>query len=210
MSRVRKIAVISVAMAFLSGCAANDQTATRVQGAGAGAALGAGLGLLAGKDSESTLIGAGLGGLAGLAVGDAVARKKAGYVSTEAMIEKEHAIVRQNADEMASYNDTMRAHLDQLSIDVAALETKVATNRTRQIETRSLRAKAENDLAQARRRLVEVDSQIEVSKTLYEQAKAERSAAELADWNDEIRNLERRKRDLALLIGDFETTAQQI
>lgn len=207
---MRSIAVIPVALAFLVGCAANDQTLTRAQGAGAGAALGAGLGLLAGKDSESTLIGAGLGGLAGLALGDAVARKKADYVSTEAMIEKEHEIVRRNADEMASYNATMRDHLDQLSVDVAALETKVAANRTRQVEARTLRAKAENDLAEARQRLVQVDSEVEISRSLYERAKAERSVAELADWNYEIRNLERRKRDLALLIGDFETTTQQI
>jgi len=210
MSKTNAIVVFTVALAFLHGCAANDQTSTRAQGAGAGAALGAGLGLLAGKDSQSALIGAGLGGLAGLALGDAVARKKSDYVSTEAMIEKEHEIVRRNADEVARYNATMRDHLDQLSLDAAALETRVATNRARKNEAHNLRMQAERDLAQGRQRLVEVNNELRVTMALYEQAKEERSVTELADWTQEIRTLERQRRDLALLLGEFETNSQQI
>ncbi len=208
----RKIAIIagSVALAFLCGCTANDQTATRAQGAGAGAALGAGVGLLAGKDARSAIIGAGLGGFAGLVLGDTVARKKADYVSTEAMIAKEHEIVRQNADEVARYNASLRAHIDQLSVEVAALEAKAATSRDRRIQTAKLRTQAEQDLASAHQRLVGVNKELQITMALYEEAEAERSATELADWNEEIQNLEQRKRDLALLISAFEDQTQQV
>ncbi len=203
------IALIAV-LALLSGCAANDQNVTRAQGAGAGAALGAGLGLLVGKDTESTVIGAAVGGLAGLALGDAVARKKADYVSTEVMIKKEHGIARRHADEMATYNASLRDHLDELTVDIAGLETEAGSQRARRATARDLRTRAETDLAQAHRQLAKANQEIDVSRKLYETAKAEGSSTDLAGWDRQIRQLERHRRELALLIGDFESGSQQI
>lgn len=205
----RSLTVIAV-FALLSGCAVNDQNATRAQGAGAGAAVGAGLGLLVGKDTKSTLVGAAVGGLAGFALGDAVARKKSDYVSTEVMIDKEHQIARLNANEMAKYNVSLRDHLDELTVDIAELETTVDSKRVRQASARDLRARAESDLVQARERLAKVNQEIDVSRELYDQAKAEKSSADLAGWNRQIQELERRRRELALLIGDFERGTRQI
>ncbi len=207
--RNKSIGVIS-ALAVISGCAVNDQNVTRAQGAGAGAALGAGLGLLVGKDTKSTLVGAAVGGLAGLALGDAVARKKADYVSTEAMIEKEHQIARRNADEMANYNASLRDHLDELTEDIAGLETEAGNQRVRRASARDLRARAENDLVQARQQLAKANQEIDVSRRLYDQAKAERSSTGLAGWDQQIRQLEHRRRELALLIGDFESGSLRI
>ena len=205
----KSIAVVAV-LVLLSGCAANDQNITRAQGAGAGAAVGAGLGLLVGKDTESTLVGAAVGGLAGFALGDAVARKKADYASTEAMIEKEHQIARRNADEMARYNASLRGHLDELTVDIAELEATADNRRVRQASARDLRARAESDLTQARQRLAKINQEIDVSRQLYDQAKAERSTADLAGWNRQIQELERRRRELAALIGDYERGTQRI
>src|SRR5690349_3263800 len=88
-----KLITSVTAVAMLSGCAniQNDQTRTRTEGALAGSVLGAGLGAIIGNQSgrawEGAAIGAVAGGLTGLAVGDHVARKKAGYASQEAWLD---------------------------------------------------------------------------------------------------------------------------
>ncbi|WP_136656899.1 OmpA family protein [Nitratireductor sp. XY-223] len=80
----KKIAVATVAGAFLAGCMTTDpytgdprptRTAT---GAALGAAAGAGLGLLAGgNDRRNALVGAGIGLLAGGAIGNYMDRQEA-------------------------------------------------------------------------------------------------------------------------------------
>lgn len=209
MVRSKTIGMVAALM-LMTGCAANDQNLTRAQGAGAGAALGAGLGALIGKDTDSALIGAAVGGLAGLAVGEVVARKKADYVSTEAMIEKERELAQNNASEMADYNASLRDHLDTLNQDIQALEAEVALERSRHAGALDLRARAEDNLDQARQRLAEVSQEVDVSRQLYEEAKAEAPPVDLTEWDRQIRELERRRSELVVLIGDFEASAQQI
>ena len=64
--------VVSIGLAFLAGCESDAQT-----GALLGSGIGAGIGQLAGRDTESTLIGAAIGGGAGYMIGSEQDKKKA-------------------------------------------------------------------------------------------------------------------------------------
>ena len=198
------------ALSLLGACVTDDQNATRVQGAGAGAAIGAGIGALVGGDAEDILIGAAAGGLVGLAAGEAVARKKADYASKEDMIVKEREIVAEKADEVGAYNIGLRGKLRKLNQDIARLEDEEARGRAARGERLDIRRRAVADLNQARHRLTEINSEIDVSRRVYQQALNESRPVELADWDRRIRELERRRDALTSLIGDFETSTQRV
>lgn len=63
--------VVSLGLVFVVGCESDAQT-----GAGVGALAGAGIGQLAGGSTESTLIGAAVGGGAGYMIGNERDKKK--------------------------------------------------------------------------------------------------------------------------------------
>jgi hypothetical protein len=127
---VRTAASIA-ALALFSGCAniENDQDRTRTEGALGGALLGAAIGGIIGNNSghrtgEGMLIGGMAGGLAGLAVGDHVARKKAGYRNEEQWLDAciDHA-ERVN-DNARAYNRKLSTRIDQLSAQIRAAKAR--------------------------------------------------------------------------------------
>jgi uncharacterized protein YcfJ len=65
------VVAVSLALAFVAGCESDAQT-----GAAVGTLAGAGIGQLAGGDTESTLIGAAVGGGAGYMIGNERDKKK--------------------------------------------------------------------------------------------------------------------------------------
>jgi len=66
------VAVVSLNLMFVAGCESSAQT-----GSALGALAGAGIGQLAGGDTESTLIGAAVGGGIGYMLGNEADKKKA-------------------------------------------------------------------------------------------------------------------------------------
>jgi hypothetical protein len=64
--------VVSLALVFAAGCQSDAQT-----GAALGTLAGAGIGQIAGRNTESTLIGAAVGGTAGYILGNEGDKKKA-------------------------------------------------------------------------------------------------------------------------------------
>lgn len=66
------VVVLSLGLAFVGGCESDAQT-----GALIGTAAGAGVGQAIGRDTGSTLIGAGVGGAAGYMIGNEQDKKKA-------------------------------------------------------------------------------------------------------------------------------------
>ena len=66
------VVVVSLGLVFVGGCESDAQT-----GAALGALAGAGIGQLAGGDTESTLIGAAVGGGVGYMLGNEGDKKKA-------------------------------------------------------------------------------------------------------------------------------------
>ena len=195
---------------LLAGCVTDDRNATRVQGAGAGAAVGAGIGALVGGDAEDILIGAAVGGLAGLAVGEVVARKKADYATAEDMIVQERRIVAEKADRTRRYNASLEDEIDVLNRDIAALEAAITEGQADHATKLELRQRAEADLSRARQRLAEVNQEIEVSRRVYQEAVRDGEPVDLVDWDRRIRELERRRDRLATLVGDFESSTRRI
>lgn len=205
-----RTAALLTMLSLLSACAMNDQNLTRAQGAGAGAALGAGLGVLIGDDTESTLIGAAAGGLAGLAIGDAIARKKADYATEEDMVVEERRIVIQETDRVLAENARLKRQLNVLNREIAALEADVEQGLVKRGDRRDLQRRATADLGQARRRLAEVNQEIAVSRGVYQEALRDSGQVDLADWDRRIKELERRRDALVTLIDDFEASTQRI
>ena len=66
------VIAVSLGLAFFAGCESDAQTGSAI-----GALAGAGIGQLAGGDTESTLIGAAVGGGAGYMIGSEQDKKKA-------------------------------------------------------------------------------------------------------------------------------------
>ena len=205
----RTVALLTMLL-LLPACAMDDRNLTRAQGAGAGAALGAGLGVLIGDDTESTLLGAAAGGLAGLAIGDAIARKKADYATQEDMIVEERRIVVQETDRVLAENARLKRQLNVLNREIAALEADVERGLVKRGDRRNLQRQAAADLGQARTRLAEVNQEIAVSRSVYQEALGDSGRVELAEWDRRIRELERRRDALVTLIDDFEASAERI
>ena len=205
-----RLAALIIAISLVSACAMDDQSATRAQGAGAGVALGAGIGALASGKTDSVLIGAVAGGLAGLAAGDAVARNKKAYAEEEGELVEERRLVADDADQIVAYNATQRERLEVLNRDIAALEADVAQGRMVRNERLDLRKRAEADLDEARQRIASVNQEIAVSRQAYQLALAERGRVDIRTWNRRIRVLERRRSVLLQLIDDLKASTERI
>ena len=68
---IMMVVIVSLGLAFVTGCGSDAQTASAI-----GALAGAGIGQLAGGDTESTLIGAAVGGGVGYILGNESDKKK--------------------------------------------------------------------------------------------------------------------------------------
>jgi len=209
MAAMRVIALMT-ALFLSSACTVNDQNATRAQGAGVGAALGLGLAALVGGDGDALVVGAAVGGLAGLAAGDAVARKKADYATAEDMIIEERRIAAEQAEEIRLYNASLERDLAKLNRDVADLEVAASQGRIDRADKIQLRERAVSRLERAQQQLVEVNQEITISRKIYQEARRESQPVDLAQWDRRIRELERRRDALAVLIGDFETSTRRV
>ena len=96
----------------------SDGQLAQGQGAAMGAAGGALLGNLVGGNTRSTLIGAGIGSLAGLAYGTHIANKKASYASTEAWLDDCIVQANKRRREAAAYNSRLGNQLARLQKEV--------------------------------------------------------------------------------------------
>ncbi len=112
-TRIWPVAFLIVIL-LVSGCATSDQTRTKAEGAGIGAALGGLAGYLIG-DEEGALIGAAAGAGVGFLVGREIAQRKAKYASREDFLDAEIA-------RTAEYNQTIRAYNEKSESEIAALE----------------------------------------------------------------------------------------
>ena len=110
------LVVFMAAVLLVSGCATSDQTRTKAEGAGIGAALGGLAGYLIG-DEKGALIGAAAGAGVGFLAGREIAKRKAEYASREDFLDAE--ITR-----TAEYNQTIRAYNQKNEVELAALENE--------------------------------------------------------------------------------------
>ncbi len=127
----RKLSLGLMAAALLASCAniQDDQTRTRVEGAGAGAVLGAITGGVIGNQyhhhaAEGALIGAAAGGAGGYAIGDHVARKKARYAANERTLDQCITHAEQVNAEAAAYNRSLSRRIDTLQKQITSAKAK--------------------------------------------------------------------------------------
>lgn len=87
MKKIKLSALVMAALVILSGCGANNTTKGGLIGGGSGAAVGALIGNLIGKDTKGTLIGAGVGAAvgttAGIIIGNKMDKAKAAAAAVE-------------------------------------------------------------------------------------------------------------------------------
>jgi YMGG-like Gly-zipper len=146
-SRYGKLAGTLTLITFgLSQCAGtSDGQLAQGQGALLGGAAGALLGNAIGKDTNSTLIGAGIGSLAGYAYGTHIANKKAAYASTEDWLDA--CIVQAEASrrKASAYNQRLNNQLARLEKEVRS--ARAAGNR-QQLSSLNREIRAERAAAQ--------------------------------------------------------------
>ena len=83
--RARSVVVIILAIAFLVSCAGNPNRYNTQRGAAIGSGVGALAGQMIGRNTKGTLIGAGVGTLLGAIVGNAVDQERQAAVEAAAM-----------------------------------------------------------------------------------------------------------------------------
>lgn len=191
---------VSVLAGNVTSCAnMSDGTKTRYQGLGigalGGAAVGAGIGQLAGRDSKSTLIGAGIGAavgsVAGWFWGNSVALQKEQYASVE--------------EQIKDSNRAMDQLIAQTKKDNAALKNAIANLRK---ENKKLASSAKVK-ADAKKLSLAVDDSISILNNevvLARRAAGKASGKErivlngkISTLNSEISSLKTHKRELAAL-----------
>jgi Glycine zipper len=146
-----------VAATLLLCACATDTQKTQAQGGGAGAVLGALIGVAVGHDARAALIGGAIGGAAGLAVGDSVAQKKAQYARREDALRGSAARAQQLARLTQQENEHLRG-------DVARLDRAVESLRTQEMSAQARRAASQNNQRMAAALSREVDLQLQTVK----------------------------------------------
>jgi len=157
-----------------AGCATDAQR-TRAEGAGAGAVVG-GLvgGLLHGRPGDA-LIGAGVGALAGLAVGNHVANEKKTVAQREEALRAAAARSRQVADNARAYNEQLRGEIVALEQDRQTLIAGQMTARARYDLAMQDKQRTTALLAETNQKLAAVRAELDTQRSLI---KAELAAAQ--------------------------------
>ncbi len=159
-SHIKLVASITLVTMF-SGCTniKDDGTRTRTEGALAGTAIGAGLGAIIGNQSgrawEGAAIGAVAGGLTGLAVGNHVAKKKAGYASKEAWLDACISSAEKVNAQTVAYNRNLSSRIKTLEGKIAA--AKASGNKT---ELRNIKQSIATMKQESNKQLGEVNLEI--------------------------------------------------
>jgi len=160
----------------LTGCA-TDADRTRAQGAGAGAVAGGAIGgLLHGRGSDA-LVGAAIGAVGGLIVGDRVAKKKQAYAKREEALRSAAEHSRLVAESAKSYNQQLQQQIVALRQTQRQLENQRMTTTVRHNLALDNNQKARYLLAQTRQRLNDVHAELESQRAVIT---AEQQAASKA------------------------------
>jgi uncharacterized protein YcfJ len=185
-TRFLRASAALTAAAMLAGCAniQDDQTRTRAEGTGAGAALGALAGGIIGNNSghhalQGALIGAAAGGVAGYAYGDYVARKKKAYANQEAWLQACIAEAEKANDNAVAYNDKLSTRIAQLQAKI-----KDAKSRGDKGELHKLKSDVLSLQNETKKQVKQVDGEI----SAQQQPMKETGSAELSNRLNSLRS----------------------
>jgi hypothetical protein len=199
------LCIAALLVSGLGGCAniQDDSTRTKTEGtligAGAGAAVGAGIGAIAGG-SRGVAIGAGigalLGGAIGFGVGSHIANQKAKYASEEDWLDACIAQADKINQEAAQYNAKLKTEIRALDKKTTALaasyKQKKATRDTLLAEAEALKKKRQEVEANIKIMKNEVANQ----KTVVADARANNNAARADKLDREIASMEKKIKEM--------------
>lgn len=180
----------------LTSCSSmSDSTKTRAQGttfgAIAGGLLGASIGLVAGGNTKSVLIGAAagamLGGIGGYAWGDSIVKEKAAYASMEEYITDNKKQLDSRITDVQQANSDLSDQIAKLKADKTAIsKEKIAKQNAQLSENMAL-----------------IDADI----TTAQDAAKEASGTELAELNEKINALSQEKKSLQSNMSELDSLA---
>ena len=180
----------------LTSCSSmRDSTKTKSQGTSfgalAGGLLGAGIGLVAGGNTKSVLIGAAagalLGGIGGYAWGDSIVKEKEAYASMEEYISD-------NQKQL----DTRISDVQQANTDLSNQIAKLKADKT---------AVSKENIAKQNAKLTENLALIDTDITTAKDAAMEATGDDLAELNKKIDALSKEKKRLQSNINELDSLA---
>jgi small-conductance mechanosensitive channel len=203
------MSVVIVFSAFLlSACVTgggtrdSSQASTVAEGAGIGATVGGMIGLLVGDNKESAAIGAFLGGAIGAVAGSEVARRKDQYATTEALLEGETRRTAKFVAEVRKVNQGLRTDIDRHQREIASLETQIRAGKNKRSQLQAQRAEAKKQGEDANQALEGVKNELKVAYKLYDENKGQaKMKRKLKAYEIKIAALEREKGELEKYAG---------
>lgn len=192
---------------------ADDQTRTRVEGTLIGMGVGALAGNLIGNDTSSTLIGTAIGGGVGYLVADEVARRKKEYKTKEKLIAAETSRTAELIKETQAINRQLKKEIGATKKAVATLQQQVKQGKAKQTALKAQKAAVDKRYKEAQQALTVVEKELEVTTDLYEDAKTEAVEADekaLAQWQNRIAQLKQEKNTLQTHTQQLESVSSAI
>ena len=186
---------------FLSGCATDAQR-TQTEGAVAGAAIGAGIGAIAGG-KEATVVGAAAGTVIGGIVGSKVAADKAEYARREDALRASAERANLLAEATRQHNTTLTAQLAELQKNVQRLRTEKMSATARKNLTLAHQTKVAGLMQGVDTQLAQVRDEVTKQQALLKQEQR------LAQQNNDQR-LQPGMQQVAMAIRDLQTTEQAL
>lgn len=187
--RYQATAAALVLGVFTTSCSSmSDETQTRTQGTTAGVLIGAGLGALAGLaiggNTESVLtglsVGAAAGAAAGFVWGDSIVKQKRAYATTEQYVNANNQQLANRINQTKQYNQQLRNQVNSLNAQNKQLSA-----------AKQAEAKAKIK-ANAREGITAIDQDIANAKA----ARADATGNELAKLDNNIAALQKEKASL--------------
>ncbi len=189
---------------MVSSCAVNDSNRTRLEGMGAGCLGGAALGGLIGGGLIEAAIGCAASSIAGLAVGDHIAQKKAQYANKEdyhkAMLAEADMALQQNREVNKDLKIKI-AQLEEIQKSLQLQERKKSETQkkliTRQKEIKQLITKTKTNIS-------EISTNIEIQKQVLVEERQSASANFINVSEQGISDLETEKDSLKQALAQLE------
>jgi len=208
------ILVISLSLAGFTAIAQEDnqnleedQTQTKIQGAGWGAAFGAALGALMGDDKNDKLrnaaIGAVIGAGAGFLLGNEVAKRKEQYANQEQALNGEIAKIQQSVREAQVKNQQLRQDIQTYQQQIAQVQQQINEGKASYFDLYDQKQVMQKRQESAEQSLTELEKELAIAQQLYKEYEPQSTPAELEQWQTKLAKLEQEKFQLESSIDEL-------
>ena len=210
----RKLIILGVALAMVSGCATSDSTLTKIGGgilgAAAGAVLGAGAFLVTGDKETAIAVMAATtlaGAAAGAALGAKVAEKKEAYIQQEDELTGKIRVAQEKNTELEAYNNEMISKIEALEAEITTLksqnleeEAQVTALKAKQDEITAKISQAEELIAAKNEELTALGEYQKTLASLQDQENVAKLDKEVSTLKNSIAMLDTNSKQMAKLV----------